>query len=179
MSTPKSLLAAAVTLLLSAASAFADTPKLGTPLTEQDIAPWDITVFPDGTGLPPGSGSPAQGAAIYVSKCIACHAEGAKGGGAPGATALVGGAPLTSGIDVTKTIGNFFGYSTTVFDYIRRGMPFNMPQTLTNDEVYALTAYILSLNKIIGESDVMDAMTLPAVKMPNRDGFIIRFPDRI
>ena len=73
-----------------------------------------------------------------------------------------------------KTIGNFFGYATTVFDFTRRAMPFNMPRSLTNDEVYALTAYILSLNKIIGENDVMDAKTLPAVKMPNRDNFIIR-----
>ena len=92
---------------------------------------------------------------------------------------LAGGGPLTAGIDTPKTIGNFYGYATTVFDFTRRSMPFNMPLSLTNDEAYALTAYILALNKIIGENDVMDAKTLPQVKMPNRDNFIIRFPDRI
>ena len=82
-------------------------------------------------------------------------------------------------IETPKTIGNFFGYSTIVFDFVRRAMPFSQPRTLTGDEVYAATAYLLWLNKIIGENDVMDAKTLPQVKMPNRDGFIIRFPDKI
>lgn len=172
-------LAAGLVLAFASAAIAADAPKLGKPITEADIAAWNIDVSPDGTGLPPGSGTAVQGAAIYATKCVACHAENGKGGGAPGAVPLAGGAPLTSGIDTTKTIGNFYGYATTVFDFTRRSMPYNMPQTLTNDEVYALTAYILALNKIIGENDVMDAKTLPAVKMPNRDGFIIRFPDRI
>ena len=179
MSTRRILLVASLMLACAAAAIAGDSPNLGKPITEAEIAPWNIHSFPDGTNLPPGSGTAAQGAPIYAQKCSACHGAEAKGGGAPGATALVGGPPLTSGIDAMKTIGNFFGNSTTVFDSIRRGMPFNMPQTLTNDEVYALTAYILALNKIIGENDVMDAKTLPAVKMPNRDGFIIRFPDRI
>ena len=96
--------------------------------------------------------------AIYAQKCVACHADGGKGGGAPGATQLVGDAPLTSGIDVTKTISNFIGYSTTVFDFIRRSMPFNMPMTLSNEEVYALTAYLLSFNQIIGENGSSDTM---------------------
>src|SRR5437660_407122 len=108
----------------------------------------------------------------------ACPGEGGKG--SPLAPApLFGGAPLTSGIETPKTIGNFFGYSTIVFDFVRRAMPFSQPRTLTGDEVYAATAYLLWLNKIIGENDVMDARTLPQVKMPNRDGFIIRFPDKI
>ena len=106
-------------------------------------------------------------------------AKAAKAAAAPGAGPLAGGGPLTAGIDAPKTIGNFYGYATTVFDFTRRSMPFNMPLSLTDDEVYALTAYILALNKIIGENDVIDAKTLPAVKMPNRDNFIIRFPDRI
>ena len=93
--------------------------------------------------------------------------------------ALVGGQPLTSGIETTKTIANFWPYATTLFDFTRRAMPWPKPRTLTNDEVYALTAYILALNKIIGENDVMNAQTLPKVRMPNRDGFIIRFPEKL
>ena len=179
MFTRKTLLVASLALTFVSTAIAADTPKLGKPIAEADIAAWDIAVMPDGTGFPPGSGTPAQGAVIYAQKCVACHAEGGKGGGAPGAGPLVGGPPLTSGIDTVKTIGNFYGHATTVFDFIRRSMPFNMPLSLTDQEVYALTAYILSLNKIIGENDVMDAKTLPAVKMPNRDNFIIPFPDRI
>ncbi len=82
-------------------------------------------------------------------------------------------------IEAVKTVGNFYGYATTVFDFVWRAMPFNEPRTLTADETYALTAYLLAINKIIGENEVMDAQTLPKVKMPNRDNFIIRFPDRI
>jgi mono/diheme cytochrome c family protein len=157
----------------------APAPKLGKPISEADIKNWDIAVLPDGTNLPPGSGTPAQGAQIYAEKCQACHAEGGKGGASPGATALVGGEPLSVGIDVTKTIANYYAYSTTVFDYIRRAMPYNAPRSLKDDEVYALTAYILSLNKLIGDNDTMDAKTLPQVKMPNRDNFILLYPDRI
>jgi len=159
--------------------AAAQSTGLGKPISEADIKQWDIAILPDGTNLPAGSGTPAQGAKIYAQKCVACHAEGGKGGGAPGAGPLAGGAPLSSGIDTVKTIGNYYPYATTVFDYVRRAMPFNMPRSLPDDEVYALTAYILSLNKLIGENDVMDAKTLPQVKMPNRDNFIIPYPDRI
>jgi len=165
-----------IALAFGAGAAIAQTPRLGKPIMEADIAAWDISAMPDGTGLPPGSGTPAQGAKIYAQKCIACHGE--NGTGKPYA-ALVGGAPLTDGIDTSKTIANFWGYSTIVFDFIRRAMPFQAPRTLTDDEVYALTAYILALNRIIGENDTMNAQTLPKVMMPNRDGFIIRFPDRI
>ena len=179
MSTRKSLLAASLLLTFGAAAVAAEAPKLGKPITEAEIAAWDIAAMPDGTGLPPGSGTAAQGAPIYAQKCVACHGEGGKGGVAPGAGPLAGGGPLTAGIDAPKTIGNFYGQASTVFDFTRRSMPFNMPLSLTDNEVYALTAYILALNKIIGENDVMDAKTLPQVKMPNRDGFIIRFPDRI
>lgn len=156
--------------------ASAQTPNLGTPIAPGDIAAWDISIMPDGAGLPPGSGTPAEGARIFAQKCAACHGENGAGGRN---AALIGGDPLTSGIDTTKTIANFWPYATTLFDFTRRAMPWNRPRTLTNDEVYALTAYILALNKIIGDNDAMNATTLPKVRMPNRDGFIVRFPDKM
>ena len=137
---------------------------------------WDITVLPDGTNLPPGSGTSAQGAKLFVDKgCVTCHGENAKGGKN---MALIGNPPIDR-IEATKTVANFWANATTLFDSIRRSMPWPTPRTLSDDEVYALTAYILALNKIIGENDVMNAQTLPQVKMPNRDNFIVRFPDRL
>ena len=179
MSMHKALAVLALMLSSGTGTAFAESPGLGKPISETDIKAWDIAILPDGTNLPAGSGTSTQGAKIYAEKCVACHAEAGKGGVAPGAGPLVGGAPLTNGIDTVKTIANYYAYATTVFDYMRRAMPYNMPRTLTNDEVYAVTAYLLAINKIIGENDVMNAETLPKVKMPNRDNFIIRFPDRI
>jgi len=169
------LAAAGVAVALGFASAFGETPNLGKAIDPSDIAAWDISILPDGTGLPPGSGTSAEGARVYAEKCAACHGENGKGG--PNAP-LVGGGPLDR-IEAAKTIANFWPYATTVFDYIRRAMPWPQPRTLSNDEVYALSAYIFSQNKLIGENDVMDAETLPKVKMPNRDGFILRFPDKI
>jgi len=153
----------------------ADLPNLGKPIDPKDIAPWDISIMPDGTGLPPGSGTPAQGAPIFAQKCAMCHGENGKGGIAAPVTNF---APKAS-LDGGKSIGNFWPYATTVFDFIRRAMPYNKPHWLTDQEVYALTAYVLRLNNLIGENDVIDAKTLPNVKMPNRDNFIIRFPERI
>ena len=164
-----------VALLLAGGAAHAAGPNLGQPLTHADLATWELHVYPDGKGLPPGGGTMAQGAPIYAQKCAHCH--GAQGKGAINA-ALVGAPPIKS-IDAPKTIANFWPYATTVFDYIRRAMPWTEPRSLTNDEVYALTAYILAMNKIIGEQEVMNAQTLPKVKMPNRDGFIPRFPDKL
>ena len=179
MCTRKAIAAAALALACSAGAAFAQSPGLGKPLTDADIKQWDIAILPDGTNLPPGSGTPAQGAKIFAEKCSACHGNDAKGGVAPFYPALVGGQPLTGGIDTVKTIANYYAYPTTIFDYTRRAMPYNMPRSLTDNEVYALTAYILSLNSLIGENDTMDAQTLPKVKMPNRDNFILPYPDRI
>jgi S-disulfanyl-L-cysteine oxidoreductase SoxD len=172
----KLALAAALVFGVGAASA-ADGPRLGQPITAADLAPWDISIAPDGVGLPPGSGTPAQGATVYAERgCALCHGE--KGGGGPGG-ALVGGGPLISpDRDPAKLIGNYWPYATTIFDFTRRAMPWQQPKTLTDNEVYALTAYILALNKIIGESDVMNAETLPKVKMPNRDGFISKYPEK-
>ncbi len=163
-------------LSLGSSAVYSAGPNLGTPIEPADIAAWDISIQPDGTGLPMGGGTPAQGARIFAQKCALCHGENGKGG--PFA-ALVGGAPVSSGIDTPKTIANFWGYSTTVFDFIRRAMPWQQPRSLTDNEVYALTAFILAENKLIGEDDSMNPETLPKVRMPNRDGFIIRFPDKI
>ncbi len=171
--------ASAIAVALSAAPAWAQNAGLGKPIAETDIKQWDIAVLPDGSNLPAGSGTPAQGAKIFAEKCSACHGDAAKGGVAPYYPALVGGLPLTTGIDTVKTIANYYAYATTIFDYTRRAMPYNMPRSLTDDEVYALTAYILSQNKLIGDNDVMDAKTLPQVKMPNRDNFIMPYPDRL
>ena len=170
-------LAAALAVGLSLANA-ADAPRFGQPIAPGDLAPWDISIAPDGVGLPPGSGTPTQGATVYAERgCALCHGE--KGAGGPSGP-LVGGGPLDrTDRDPVKLIGNYWPYATTIFDFTRRAMPWASPKTLTDNEVYALTAYILALNKIIGENDVMDARTLPQVKMPNRDGFIIRFPDKI
>ena len=165
----------AFSLLLLCGSALSAGPNLGKPVEPGEIAVWNIHVLPDGRGLPPGSGTPEQGARIYAQKCGMCHGENGKGGIS---AALVGGAPLKS-IDTPKTIANFWPYSTTIFDFIRRSMPWAEPRSLTDDEVYALTAYILALNKLIGENDAMNAQTLPNVRMPNRDGFIPRFPEKM
>jgi cytochrome c len=177
MSTPKRIvIGAALLLAMTANLSLAETPHLGKPLDEAAIANWDISILPDGTGLPKGSGSPAQGVAIFAEKCSACHGDNGKGGPA---AALVDDRKLDGISAAQKTIKNFWPYATTVFDFIRRAMPFTQPRSLSDDEVYALTAYILAENKLIGANDTMNAETLPKVKMPNRDNFIIRFPDRI
>lgn len=164
--------------LASPAAFAANTPNLGKPVTENDIKAWDITVLPDGTGLPPGSGTAAQGAKLFDDKgCSLCHGKDAKGGKS---NMLIGNPSLTAGgISSNKTIANFWGQSTTLFDYIRRGMPWPTPHTLTDNEVYALCAYLLAGNNIIPPDEPMNAQTLPKVKMPNRDNFIIKFPGRI
>jgi|SRR6185436_4047058 len=171
----RQLILGATILTLAAGALAAETPNLGKAITPAEIAPWNITVMPDGTGLPNGSGTPAQGAAIYAQKCAACHGE--NGGG--GMSARVIGGPPKASLDGGKTIPNFWPYATTLFDFIRRAMPYQAPGSLTGAEVYALTAYILAGNKLIGEAEVIDAQTLPKVKMPNADNFIIRFPERI
>jgi cytochrome c len=140
--------------------------NLGTALAERDLAGWNIDVAVDGTGLPPGGGSVAQGKAVYDAKCVACH--GAKGEGNP-ATRLVGGSVKPPA--VVKTVGSFWPYATTLYDYINRAMPWDNPQSLTADEVYAVSAYVLHLNGIVPDSTVLDAASLPKVRMPNRDGF--------
>ena len=162
--------------LLPSPPAAAGGPGLGRPLGEPEVRAWDISILPDGTGLPPGRGTAAEGAVLYAQKCAACHGQNGTGGTN---AALIGRQPLDKGIDSIKTIAGFWPYATTLFDYIRRAMPWTQPRSLGNNEVYALTAWILARNGIIGEGDAMDAQTLPRVRMPNRDGFIIRFPEEL
>jgi len=171
-------LVAAVIVLLAVGCTRAtvvETPKLGVPVTAAQIAAWDISVAPDGVGLPPGSGTPARGAIVYEQKCQACH--GIKGAGQPN-DRLVGGQGTLAGKTPVRTIGSYWPYATTVFDYVRRAMPYLQPQSLSDDEVYAVTAYLLNLNGIIGETDEMNARTLPKVTMPNRSSFILMYPSQ-
>lgn len=145
------------------------SPNLGQPASKKEIAPWEIGIMPDGAGLPKGGGTAKEGRVVYEKYCISCHGpEGSGGTADPLAGATMG---LTSEYP-EKTIGTYWPYATTLFDMTRRSMPTNAPGTLSNDEVYAVTAYMLYLNKIIGEKDQMNAKTLPQVKMPNREGFI-------
>jgi S-disulfanyl-L-cysteine oxidoreductase SoxD len=163
-------LALCTAMIVVAAPAMAQAPQFGQSIAPADVAPWDISIGPDGAGLPPGRGSAAQGEAVYIAKCQACHGE--KAAGRPN-EALVGGkGSLAPGTPPVKTVGSYWPYATTLFDYVRRAMPFQESQSLTSDEVYAVSAYILNLNGIIGANDVLDAQSLPKVRMPNRDGFI-------
>jgi len=171
MSTRNTLLIAVSTLVLTSAVAVAaDGPNLGRVATPEEIAAWDVSIDPDGVSLPPGSGTPKQGEIVYLAKCVACHGE--KGAGKPNDQLVGGQGTLPGDKPPVKTVGSFWPYATTIFDYIRRAMPYNESKSLTNDEVYAVVAYILQLNGVIGENDTIDAKTLPKVKMPNRDGFV-------
>jgi cytochrome c len=161
---------AVCTGMFVAAPALAQAPQFGQPIAPADIAPWDISIGPDGAGLPPGRGTATQGEPVYAANCQACHGE--KGAGGPN-DALVGGiGSLAPGKAPIKTVGSYWPYATTLFDYIRRAMPFQESKSLTSDELYAVSAYILNLNGIVGTNDVLDAQSLPKVRMPNRDGFI-------
>jgi len=151
-----------------AADAPAKPVALGSPVTEAQLAVWDLIVAPDGHNLPEGSGTAAQGHAVYQQKCAACH--GAAGEGASGSPALVGGSVSTT--PPLLTVGSYWPHASTLFDYVRRAMPPTAPKSLSNTEVYQVTAYVLHLHGVLAEDFVLDKNTLPAVQMPNRDGFI-------
>lgn len=142
--------------------------NLGRTPTAREIAGWNIDVTPDGVGLPQGSGTVKQGEEIFVSQCSGCH--GAKGEGGV-ADRLVGGMGSLKSDKALKTVGSFWPYATTLYDYIHRAMPYTSPQSLTPNQVYAVTAYILHLNGIVSADTTLDATSLPTVRMPNRDGF--------
>jgi cytochrome c len=166
-----------VVLLLIAAPALAvDSPHLGTPMSPREIAAWDLSIGPDGAGLPPGKGTAGEGAKVYAEKCVSCHGE--KGEGKPSDRLVGGFGTLVGPQAAVRTVGSYWPYATTLFDYVRRAMPLTEPQSLTANETYAVAAYILNLNGIIGEKDVINAKTLPKVKMPNRDNFFIVYPGK-
>jgi S-disulfanyl-L-cysteine oxidoreductase SoxD len=177
-------LTVAIVAACGGSAALAAGPNLGQPISPSDFAGWDIDIEPSGAGLPAGSGTPDQGASIFAEQCSACHGEGGRGAttttsGAPAAPPVVSDVKRNGIDDTTLTIANYWPYATTLFDYIRRSMPWTSPRSLTDDQVYALTAYILAQNKLIDAKQVINAQTLPNVQMPNRNGFIPRFPERM
>ncbi|WP_454825514.1 c-type cytochrome [Paraburkholderia xenovorans] len=175
---PARMALAALLSLAALASCTSATPivrktsaahDIGTPLTGEDLAAWNIDVAPDGRGLPAGSGDVATGAHIFAAKCAACH--GAQGQGGLG-DALVGGQGSLASTKPKRTVGSYWPYATTLFDYIRRAMPYNAPESLTADEVYAVSAFLLNQNGIVPANTRLDAASLPRVVMPNRGGFV-------
>ncbi len=172
MSMRKFVVAAAAALFALASPVFAQqSPNLGKPISPEDLASWDISIGPDGGGLPPGSGTVKQGEAVFVAKCQACHGE--KGAGTPNDRLVGGQGSLPGDKPPVKTVGSFWPYATTLFDYIRRAMPFNESKSLTSDEVYGVVAYLLNVNGVIPEGETMNAQSLPKVTMPNREGFVV------
>ena len=148
----------------------AEGPGLGQPVAPADLAPWDISVGPDGVGLPPGRGTAAQGEAVYASKCQACHGE--KGAGKPN-DALVGGfGTIASDRPAVKTVGSYWPYATTLFDYVRRAMPWNETEVAEQRRALCGIGLYPAPQRRDRADDVIDAQSLPKVKMPNRDGFI-------
>lgn len=166
----RSILAAVAGLVLIGPAAADPPPRLGLgrPAAPETIAAWDIDARADGQGLPPGHGTARDGAVLFAARCAGCH--GAQGEGAA-ADALVGGRGTLATAKPVRTVGSYWPYATTLFDYIHRAMPFDAPQSLAPDDVYAVSAYVLHLNGILPEDAMLDAASLPKVAMPNRDGF--------
>lgn len=157
-------------LVLGAAVMAAPPPGLGRAATEAEVAGWNIDIAPDGKSLPPGGSSVAAGQKVYEAQCASCHGAKLEGGLGP---ALTGGAGSLTTPKPLKTVQSYWPYATTLFDYTRRAMPFQAPQSLSNDEVYAVTGYVLAFNQLLSPDAQVDAKTLLAVKMPNRDAFYV------
>ncbi len=143
-------------------------PELGRVATLEDVTAFELDVLPDGTGLPPGSGTAAEGLRVYAAKCLACHGSGGKNGPMP---PLAGGQGSLASASPLTTVGSYWPYATTLFDSTRRAMPYDRPGSLAADELYAITAYLLAENGILADDAEMNAETLPRVEMPNRGGF--------
>ena len=164
-----SLIGICALFALAIQTAGAQTFGLGSEASAEEVQAWDITIGPEGFELPEGSGTAKMGAQVYEVRCKECHGEQGIGGDQ---AALVGKPEQLKQAPPVKTVGSFWPYATTLFDYTRRAMPFEEPGTLTDDQVYAVTAYMLFLNGIVGEEEALDRETLPKVVMPNRDGFV-------
>lgn len=160
-------------LLAASVGSAAEKYGLGRAATPREIAGWDIDVAPDGSGLPKGSGDVARGKIIYDDKCGGCHGASGEGAAWEGKVIdkLAGGAGTLNTASPVKTVGSYWPYATTLYSYIYATMPFQTPQSLSPDEVYAVTAYVLYLNGIVGKDAVMNAKTLPRTAMPNRQNF--------
>lgn len=162
-------------LLLGSGAAAQQRYGLGEKITDKQIEPWNIDVRgDDGRGLPPGKGTVAEGEKLYLEQCASCHGEFGEGNGRW--PELMGGKGTLKSEDPRKTIGSFWPWAPTVFDYVRRAMPFSSPQSLSNDETYSIVAYLLSLNDLLPADATLDAKSLAAIKMPNRDGFVVDDP---
>jgi cytochrome c len=166
-----SRIALAAAIGVATIPALADPPRyhLGRTPTAAEVDAWNIDVRADGQGLPPGRGSVAQGRTIFAETCAACHGDKGQGGQAD---RLVGGLGTLTQPNPVRTVGSYWPYATTLFDFVRRAMPFNAPESLDADQVYAVSAYVLSLNGIVPDDTVLDAASLAKVVMPNRNGFI-------
>lgn len=169
--------AALAAICLTAAAQTPDYKNVGRTPTADEIKAMDIAVGIDGKELPPGNGTAKAGAVLFAAKCMACHGESVEGSAQ--APALVGGKGTLTSLHPKMTVGSYWPFATTIFDYIRRAMPRYQEGTLKADEVYSLTAFLLYRNDIIKEDDVIDATTLPKIKMPNRDGFVPQNTDEI
>jgi cytochrome c len=156
--------------VLSPANLLAQKYGVGRAPTPEELRDWNISIAPDGKSLPEGRGTALQARDTYANRCVKCHGE--KGQGKEDAPALAGGQGTLKSPKPLKTVGSYWPYATTLFDYISRAMPFDRPGTLTHDQVYALTAYVLYLNGLVRDTDVIDARSLPKIQMPNRNGFV-------
>ncbi|MCJ2056239.1 cytochrome c [Methylobacterium sp. J-048] len=171
MATRRVAALAGAALLMGIGGGARSTERLGIgrPATQTEIAAWNIDIDRDGRKLPPGSGSVAQGRAVFETQCASCH--GSRGEGGAGER-LVGGQGTLASAKPIKTVGSFWPYAPTLFDYIRRAMPLNAPQSLGDSDVYAVSAYVLHLNGLVPDDATLDAKSLAAIRMPNRDGFV-------
>jgi len=156
-------------LLVGVGAAQSPKYEVGRAPTADEVKAWSITIFPDGNGLPDGSGTAAKGKEVYARRCSECHGTTGQGGES---SALVGGKGSLVSAKPLKTVGSYWPYATSLWDYVNRTMPFHNPGILTDDQVYSVVAYVLHLNEIVGENDEMNRETLPDVRMPNRDGFV-------
>jgi len=164
------LVSIAAMVLASALAAQAQSPYgIGRSATSAEIAGWNIDIGRDGSNLPPGSGTVSRGREVYAQQCASCH--GTNGEGAVG-DRLVGGQGTLATAKPVRTVGSYWPYAPTLFDYIRRAMPQNAPQSLSNGDVYAVSAYILNINGLLPADATLDAKTLAGIKMPNRDMFV-------